>query len=232
MGRRLARAVRAAARGGRGGGGARHRLRAGRGGFPALQLRGIARAAAGGRGASGGLVGETPVKPAPPGADVNLRGRTRRNGTRGSRVVAFEETEGFTRTYEDGETIFLEGEQGAYLFIVVSGRVRIAKGGELVSTVLGELGPGTMFGEQALIDSRPHSATASAVGITEVAVYDKETFLETLCLDPELALRVIDSLSTRLRSTTEALQKICEQYVLDRTELALTQKAILESELS
>lgn len=147
-------------------------------------------------------------------------------------MVAFDNTQGFARTYEDGETIFQEGEEGAYLFIVVSGAVRITKRGDLVSTVLGELGPGTMFGEQALLDSRPHSATAVAVGITEVAVYDKQTFLESLCRDPELALRVIGSMSARLRSTTEALQMVCEQYVLDRTELALTQKAILESELS
>lgn len=139
---------------------------------------------------------------------------------------------GTIRRFADGETIFLEGEEGYHLHIVVSGAVRIRKHGELVSTTLGELGPGTMFGEQALVDERPHSATAEAVGPTEVALYDKATFLDRLREDPALALRVIESMSARLRSTTEALHRVCEEYVLGRTELALTEQALLDAELS
>lgn len=139
---------------------------------------------------------------------------------------------GTIRSFADGETIFMEGEEGSHLYIVMTGAVRIRKRGKLVSTTLGELGPGTMFGEQALVDERPHSATAEAVGPTEIALYDKETFLDQLRDDPGLALRVIESMSARLRSTTEALQRLCEQYVLDRAELTLTEKALLDAELS
>lgn len=137
---------------------------------------------------------------------------------------------GIVRRYADGDAIFREGEMGEHLYIVLSGAARIWTSGDLVTTTLTELGPGTMFGEQALVDGRPHSASATAVGETEVALYDKQTFMEALREEPELALRVIESMSSRLRTTTVLLQKLCEQYVLDRTELALTERAILDGE--
>ncbi|TLM80362.1 MAG: cyclic nucleotide-binding domain-containing protein [Actinobacteria bacterium] len=142
------------------------------------------------------------------------------------------ESAGEVRSYADGETVFLEGAAGEHLFIVLKGTVRIWKGGDLVATTLGELGPGTMFGEQSLIDGRPHCANAEAVGDTELVLYDKAAFLDALRDEPELALRVIESMCARLRATTDVLQKLCDQYVLDKAELALTQKAILECELS
>lgn len=138
---------------------------------------------------------------------------------------------GSVSRYADGDAIFREGEMGEHLYIVLSGAVRIWTSGGLVATTLTEFGPGTMFGEQTLVDGRPHSANASAVGDTELALYDKDTFLAALREDPELALRVIESMSARLRATTVLLQKLCEQYVLDRTELALTERAILDGEL-
>lgn len=142
------------------------------------------------------------------------------------------ESGGEVRRYVDGETVFAEGEYGEHLYVVRAGAVRIWTSGDLVSTTLAELGPGTMFGEQALIDGRPHSANAEAVGDTEIALYDKAAFLAALRGEPELALQVIESMSSRLRAANDLLQKLCEQYVLDQAELALTQKAILESDLS
>ena len=137
----------------------------------------------------------------------------------------------FVRTYDDGEVVFEEGDSGRHLYLVLDGAVLIRKEGDLVATVLGEVHAGEMFGEIALLDSRPHSATAIAVGPTEIALYDRETFLESLRRDPELALRVIASLAQRLRSTNDQLLKVCTQHVLDRTEMALIQKAVLETEL-
>ncbi|GAB4275500.1 MAG: hypothetical protein Kow0056_05130 [Coriobacteriia bacterium] len=142
------------------------------------------------------------------------------------------EVGGELRRYGDGDVVFEEGETGHYLYIVVSGRVRIKKEGELFATVLAECGPGDMFGELSMIDNRPHSASAIAEGETELAVYDRETFVRALKEDPDFALRMIESLAERLRATTEQLQNVCTQYVRDRTEMALIQKAVLEGELS
>ncbi len=134
--------------------------------------------------------------------------------------------------YDDGGVIFTEGEDGLYLYVIVSGAVRIRKEGDIVATVVAELGPGEMFGESAIIEERPRSATAVARGATELARYDRESFLAALADDPELALRAMSAIIDRLRLTTERLQHLATQHVLDRAEMALTERAILESELS
>lgn len=142
--------------------------------------------------------------------------------TGGSSVVRF----------ADGDTVFSEGDEGLYLYAIISGGVRIRKEGALVTTVVAELGPGEMFGESAIIEHRPRSATALAVGDTELACYDKAAFLDALSEDPELALRAMSALIGRLRITTERLQDLATQHVLDKAEMALTDRAILQNELA
>jgi len=134
--------------------------------------------------------------------------------------------------FADGETVFGEGDEGLYLYVIISGAVRIRKEGKLVTTVVAELGKGEMFGESAIIEHRPRSATALALGETELALYDKAAFLRALSDDPELALRAMSALIGRLRLTTERLQELATQHVLDRAEMALTDRAILQSELA
>ncbi|MFA5844289.1 MAG: Crp/Fnr family transcriptional regulator [Coriobacteriia bacterium] len=135
------------------------------------------------------------------------------------------------RAFEDGEMVFHEGDDDAFLYVVVSGKVDIRKEGGLVTTTIASFTAGDMFGELALIEQRPRSATAVAVGATEVEVYDRVTFLDSLREDPELALRVIESLAGRLRETTDRLQEVCTQYVLDRADMALIERAVLASEI-
>jgi CRP-like cAMP-binding protein len=69
------------------------------------------------------------------------------------------------------------------------------------------------------------------VGDTELASYDREEFIEALRSDPELALDAMRAMAQRLRVTTERLQHLATQHVLDRAEMALTEKALLEAEL-
>ncbi|MCL4078890.1 cyclic nucleotide-binding domain-containing protein [Coriobacteriia bacterium Es71-Z0120] len=131
----------------------------------------------------------------------------------------------------DGEAVFNEGDPGDRMFVVLRGAVRIKKRGMHVETVVGEMGPGEMFGESAVLEERPRSATAVAVGDTELASYDREEFLSALRSDPELALSAMRAMAERLRVTTERLQHLVTQHVLDRAEMALTEKALLEAEL-
>ncbi|MHB1341942.1 MAG: Crp/Fnr family transcriptional regulator [Coriobacteriia bacterium] len=139
---------------------------------------------------------------------------------------------GSVKRYSDGDVIFREGDAGEYLYLVVSGAVRIKKEGTLVATVVAELGPGEMFGESAIIEQRPRSASALSVGETELACYDREAFLSALQDDPELALRAMSDLIDRLRVTTQRLQHLATQHVLDRAEMTLTERAILESDVT
>lgn len=134
--------------------------------------------------------------------------------------------------FGDGDRVFSEGDASEYVYVVASGGVRIRKEGEPVATVVAEFGPGEMFGESGLVEGRVRSASATAIGETELACYDRDTFMQALRTDPELAERVIALLAERLRVTTERLHLLATQHVLDRTDIALTEKAILESELS
>jgi CRP/FNR family cyclic AMP-dependent transcriptional regulator len=142
------------------------------------------------------------------------------------------ESGGETRDYAGGEVVFEEGSVGEYLYVVVSGGVSVRKSGDLVSTVIAEFGPHDMFGELALVDSKPHSARATAVGRTRLRLFDRYTFKDALLDDPELALAVISSLAERLRDTTDKLQRIATQHVLDRAEMALVEKAVLATDAS
>ena len=146
--------------------------------------------------------------------------------------MRFDTDGGSVVRYTDGDTVFCEGDEGLYLYAIISGGVRIRKEGSLVTTVVAELGPGEMFGESAIIEHRPRSATALAVGDTELACYDKAAFLDALSEDPELALRAMSALIGRLRTTTERLRDLATQHVLDKVEMALTERAILQNELS
>ncbi len=139
---------------------------------------------------------------------------------------------GSIRRCADGEVVFREGDEGTHLYVINEGAVRIRKDGDIVATVVAEFGPGEMFGESAIIEHRPRSASAIAVGETELSLYDRESFLEALRQDPELALRAMGALTERLRVTTQRLQDVCTQHVLDRAEMILTERAILEAELS
>jgi CRP-like cAMP-binding protein len=71
--------------------------------------------------------------------------------------------------------------------------------------VLENVGPNGIFGEMALIDGSPRSASAVAREPTEVAVIDEKAFLYLVGKDPAFALDLLRQLTVRLRRTTESL---------------------------
>ena len=106
------------------------------------------------------------------------------------------------RHYARGAVIFTQGDLGSVAFIVRSGRVEIvvesADGRDLV---LYEVGPGDHFGEMALIDPEPRCATVLAITDVELLVVRREDFLRELLKHPPAMLRMLASLSQRLRTT-------------------------------
>ena len=69
-----------------------------------------------------------------------------------------------TRKYQDGETIFNEGEKGDRLYVLIMGQAEIIKHREQGTQVLATMNPGDCFGEMALVDQEPRSADARAKG--------------------------------------------------------------------
>ncbi len=117
------------------------------------------------------------------------------------------------RTYKKGEVIFNEGEPGAGMYIVISGGVEITRtiGGDTQTTlaVIKEL---SFFGELALLDEIPRSASAIALYDTVLFGFSKPS-LESLCQrNPRLGIKILSNLSKliskRLLKTNEAMEKL------------------------
>jgi CRP/FNR family cyclic AMP-dependent transcriptional regulator len=96
---------------------------------------------------------------------------------------------------DTGETIFKEGEQGDSLYLIVSGRVRVHKG-ELEVAQLGER---QVFGEMALLDSEPRSASITAMSDVALLRIQQEDFADILSEKGEIAQGIIKVLCRRLR---------------------------------
>lgn len=105
------------------------------------------------------------------------------------------------RTYKAGETIFREGDPAEDLFVVKSGTVEIRLGNRLLDT----LPALSIFGEMALIDHGPRSATAVAVTDAEVVPVGEKQFLLMVSRTPYFALNVMRVLVKRLRTTNTVI---------------------------
>ncbi|MEN9800081.1 MAG: hypothetical protein RL653_3778 [Pseudomonadota bacterium] len=98
-----------------------------------------------------------------------------------------------------GEEIFAEGEAGDALYLVLDGRVRVHR----QDRVIAELGERECFGEMALLDAAPRSATVTALVDTDLLKISREDFREILNEKPEIAAGIIKVLTRRLRSAIQ-----------------------------
>ena len=101
------------------------------------------------------------------------------------------------RTFAAGEVIFRQGDPADELFIVKTGKVNIMLGNRLLDT-LPEL---SIFGEMALIDRGPRSATAIAATEATLVPVGEKQFLFLVSRTPHFALNVMRVLVQRLRSS-------------------------------
>jgi CRP-like cAMP-binding protein len=98
------------------------------------------------------------------------------------------------RSFSAGQKIALEGEGGLMFFVVESGELSVEVHGESVST----MGPGSSFGEIALIDRRPRTATVTAA--TDVTAYGLPVFVFRPFVEarPQVAWKMLESMADRL----------------------------------
>ncbi len=106
-----------------------------------------------------------------------------------------------THDYAAGQTIFTEGDPGTEFYVIQRGKVDIRTGNRLLET----LGENEIFGEMALINSSPRSATAIAQTDATVAPITEKQYLFLVRHTPFFALKVMRVLAQRLRAQNKAL---------------------------
>ena len=95
----------------------------------------------------------------------------------------------------DGATVTQEGEPGDSFYVIVDGQLRISRHG----TTIRDLGPGDFLGEISLVDGRPRTATAVAVGPVNAIVIERPAFLELMDRFGAVRLGILMALSDRIR---------------------------------
>ena len=98
-------------------------------------------------------------------------------------------------TRDEGDVILTEGEHGDVLYFVLEGRVRVKKG----SKIIAELGAREIFGEMALLDPGPRSATVEAVSDVILLSIGRDDFDDIMRERPEVPIGVMKVLVRRLR---------------------------------
>jgi signal transduction histidine kinase len=104
------------------------------------------------------------------------------------------------RTFSDNQEIFKEGDQGDGVYVVRDGTVQISGlVGKNVRHVFSTVKPGELFGEMAVIENKPRSASAVARGDTAVYFIPRDAMLQLVETSPYLALGLLREISNRLR---------------------------------
>ena len=99
------------------------------------------------------------------------------------------------RVCEAGQAIFNEFDMGAEMYVVIEGEVELRIGSRVIET----LGPGEPFGEMALIDQAPRTATAIAKTPCKLAVIPERRFLFMVQTTPHFALEIMKVMADRIR---------------------------------
>lgn len=106
-----------------------------------------------------------------------------------------------TKTFNNGETIFAEGDPASECFYLLEeGQVEIANHKKFLETIQ----PGGFFGEMGLVNNKPRSATATAKTNCRIIEINKGDFYFLIQHSPFFAIEVMQVLSERVRRNTDA----------------------------
>ncbi|MFL7838290.1 MAG: Crp/Fnr family transcriptional regulator [Candidatus Promineifilaceae bacterium] len=113
------------------------------------------------------------------------------------------------RRFNQGQIIFHHGDPGGLLYIISQGKVKISystKDGQ--EALLAILGAGDFFGELALLDDSPRSATAEALETTDTLTLHREDFRRYLSSNPDFAMHVLQTMAKHIRRLNSQLSDI------------------------
>ncbi len=114
----------------------------------------------------------------------------------------------FGKKIPPGTVLFHEGDKGEEMFIIQTGRVKISKRIRGVEKTLATLEKGEFFGEMAILNDKPRSASAETIEECDMLVIDRKTFDALIRGNAEIAVRFIKRLADRLRETNEQMEAL------------------------
>ena len=111
--------------------------------------------------------------------------------------------EATVETYAEGQQVFGLGDPGDAMYLIVSGSVCVS----VEDKEIARLGEEDCFGEMAILDREPRSATVTALDPVTALRIAREDFFEIMADRPEIALGIIEVLTKRLRRADEEIRK-------------------------
>jgi CRP-like cAMP-binding protein len=135
------------------------------------------------------------------------------------------------KTFESGDLIFKEGEKGDLMYVLLEGAVELkmkVEGGETLLKTVDT--PNDFFGEMALLDDRPRSATAIAAKKTRALAVDGPTFESMILANGKFALKIIKILSARVRRSNGQVSELIETMPRERMARGMVDFALRHGE--
>lgn len=131
----------------------------------------------------------------------------------------------FGREFPAGVVLFREGETGEDMYVIQTGLVAITKRSGDVERPLASLGRGEFLGEMAILNGKPRTATATVVEDAKCLVIDARTLELMISKNPEIALRLVKKLASRLDAADALVQILLNPDPQARVLLALQRHA-------
>ena len=122
----------------------------------------------------------------------------------------------YGRDFPAGAVLFEEGDPGSRMYVIQSGEVRIVKRVGSREITLARLGPGEAFGEMALLEDQPRSATAVVEAPARILEIDEAAFADLVRRNGEIALRLLRRLSARLRDANRQIRNFLSADAMGR----------------
>jgi len=134
----------------------------------------------------------------------------------------------YTLNFESGEIVYSQNESGNSMFVITEGKVELSKDKGGQPEVMAELGKGDFFGELCILESIPRTETAKAITPCAMVVIHRGTFVKMLKANMEIAIRMMQKLSTKLRQAEEKLDRYLERIGTFENEAVMTRPNVVK----
>jgi CRP-like cAMP-binding protein len=131
----------------------------------------------------------------------------------------------FGKVCPTGTVLFREGEPGNTMYVLQSGRVSITKHVREEEKTLAVLGPGEFFGEMAILNDKPRTATAVVQAEARLLVIDAKTFEQMVIGNAEIAVRLIKKMARRLDAANALIEVLMHRDPKARVIMGLSREA-------